>query len=282
MISPALQAEIEKHLGKQVSSMAPLSAANNAHIYRMAIKSGGYYVAKVAEKGLDVEAYMLNYLKAHSQLPVPSVYYSNEHVIIMEFIESSHSLDDAAQVDAATHLATLHRNKAETYGLERDTSIGSLRQPNTQTKDWIDFYAQQRLIYMAQEALKESKIDKKVMKQVETLAGKLGNYIKDPNPPSLIHGDVWGGNMLATRGKIAAFVDPAIHYADPETELAFIKLLNTFGGSFFSRYHELNPIKPGFYEERAEIYSIYPLLVHARLFGVSYARKAMRILDKFA
>src|SRR5204862_404033 len=105
--------------------------------------------------------------------------------------------------------------------------------------------------------------------------------IKSPSPPTLIHGDVWSGNILSMNGKIRAFLDPAIYYADPEIELAFIRVLNTFGTDFFTRYNDLNPIKPGFFEERADIYSLYPLLVHARLFGTSYARKAQRILDKF-
>lgn len=281
MITAELQAEIEQHIKGKIISLSPLSAANNAHIYRVAVKDRPSCVVKVASHGLDVEAYMLNYLKAKSKLPVPAVYYSNEHMIIMEFIESHHGLDDAAGRHAAELLAELHKIHGDSYGLEQDTLIGFLRQPNTPGKNWVSFFTQHRLLYMAGEALKENKIDKNFMKQTEKLAGKLGNYIKSPNPPSLIHGDVWGGNILSARGKIVAFLDPAIYYADPEMELAFIRLFNTFGDGFFTRYNDITPIKPGFFEERADIYSLYPLLVHARLFGASYARKAQKILDKF-
>jgi fructosamine-3-kinase len=281
MITAELQTEIEQYLKGKIASLAPLSAANNAHIYRVAVKDRAPCVVKVAERGLDVEAYMLNYLKEKSKLPVPVVYYSNEHLIIMEFIESHHGLDEAAGRHAAELLAELHKIHADSYGLERDTLIGFLKQPNTPNKDWVSFFAEHRLLYMAGEALKENKIDKNFMKQVEKLAGKLSKYIKNPNPPSLIHGDIWGGNILSARGKIVAFLDPAIYYADPEIELAFIRLLNTFSDGFFARYNDINPIKPGFFEERADIYSLYPLLVHARLFGASYARKAQKILDKF-
>lgn len=282
MITPALQTEIEKHLRQKITTVAPLSAANNAQIYRMKMENGGSCVTKVAENGLDIEAFMLTYLKTKSKLPVPTVYYSNEHVIIMEFIDSNHGIDDAGQRHAAELLAELHKIGSDSYGFEQDTLIGFLRQPNRKDKDWVRFFTEQRLLYTAEEALKENKIDKKLMKQVEKLAGKLPGYIKTPNPPSLIHGDIWSGNVLSTRGKIAAFLDPAIYYADREMELAFILLLNTFGDAFFSRYHEITPIQPGFFEERAEIYSLYPLLVHARLFGTSYARKAQKILDKLA
>jgi fructosamine-3-kinase len=239
-------------------------------------------VAKVGDQGLDIEAFMLDYLKTKSKLPVPRVFYSNEHIIIMEFIGSHHSLTEAAHRQAGELLAELHKIRGENYGFERDTIVGSLKQPNPQTKNWVEFFTQQRLLYMAKESLKENKIDVKLMKQIERLAGKLDQYIKSPNPPSLIHGDVWVGNIIAGRDSIAAFIDPAIYYADPEIELAFIRLQNTFDGSFFARYAEINPIKPGFFEERADIYGLYYLLVHTRLFGPSYARKVQKVLDKYA
>jgi fructosamine-3-kinase len=281
MISAGLQAEIERAIKSKINAIAPLSAANNAQIYRIALAQGGVLVAKVAERGLDIEAWMLGYLKTKTKLPVPAVVYSNDYVIVMEFIPSQHMLDDACQVHAAELLAELHGIRSEQFGLERDTLIGALRQPNAQNRDWPAFYAEQRLIYMAGEALREKRIDAKMVKQVEKLAGRLPALLKDYAPPSLIHGDIWGGNILAGRGKIAAFLDPAIYYADPEAELAFIKLFNTCGDAFFRRYNELRPIRPGFFEERADIYNLYPLLVHARLFGISYARKAQRILERF-
>lgn len=281
MITPQLQTEIEQQIRHKINAIAPLSAANNAQIYRIGLDDGKIVVAKVAERGLDTEAWMLNYLKSKSKLPVPSILYSNEHVIIMEFIPAHFMMDDGAHRHAAELLADLHKIRADSYGLERDTVIGSLPQPNPQSKDWVQFFAEHRLLYMTREAQREGKVDTKFVKQAEKLAGKLKDLLGPPGPPSLIHGDVWGGNILAGQGKIAAFVDPAIYYADAEIELAFIKLFNTFGGSFFSRYNEIHPIRPGFMETRADIYSLYPLLVHARLFGASYARKAQKVLDKF-
>lgn len=281
MLTPELQAEIEQHIRQKIVSISPLSAANTAQIYRITTDKKSTFVAKFAESGMDTEAWMLQYLKTKSQLPVPTVFYSNEHSIIMEFINPHHSLDDQGHRHAAEVLAGLHSIHADMYGLERDTQIGVLRQPNTQSKNWVEFFAQQRLLYMAGEAFREGKIDKSMMKQIDKLAGKLGNYIKNAAAPSLIHGDVWGGNILCGNGRVAAFLDPAIYYADPEIELAFIRMLNTFSEAFFIRYNEINPIKSGFFEERAHIYSLYPLLVYTRLFGTSYARKAQKILDKF-
>jgi fructosamine-3-kinase len=281
MITPGLQTEIEKEMGGRLLALAPLSAANNAQIYRIAMDGGRVFVVKVAERGLDIEAFMLGYLAEKTRLPVPRVHYSNEHVIVMDFIDAHYSQDSRAARHAAELLAELHGIRAERYGFGQDTLIGALRQPNPPTDDWVAFFAEHRLLYMARLALEEGKIDAKMMKQAENLAGRLNAYIGNPGPPSLVHGDVWSGNVLSGRGKIAAFLDPAIYFADAEIELAFIHLFNTFDESFFDRYNDLRPIAPGF-AERADIYNIYPLLVHTRLFGASYARKAQKLLDRYA
>lgn len=282
MITAELRQEIEKQLGKRLAAAAPLSAANNAQIYRLGLDGGTSIVAKVAARGLELEAFMLRYLRSKSALPVPTVHYSNDHVILMEYVSTDYSADDRAHRHAAEVLAALHGITGPSYGFERDTLIGSLPQPNPQSDDWVDFFAQHRLLYMGRAALDEGKIDKKMMAQIEKLAGKLKGYITKPQAPTLIHGDIWGGNILFARGRVAAFVDPAIYYADPEIELAFIRLFGTLNESFFMRYNDLRPIAPGFEDVRAPIYGIYPLLVHTRLFGTSYARKVQKVLDRFA
>jgi len=109
----------------------------------------------------------------------------------------------------------------------------------------------------------------------------LGRGIPEPARPSLIHGDIWAGNVLSVNDHISGFIYPAIYYADPEIGLAFTTLFSTFGDAFFSRYHELRPIRPGFFEERCDIYNLYPLLVHVRLFGGSYVASVDRMLSKF-
>ena len=92
---------------------------------------------------------------------------------------------------------------------------------------------------------------------------------------------MWDGNVLCQNGRIGGFVDPAIYYADPEIELAFATLFNTFDRPFFDRYTEIRPISPGFFEERRHIYNLYPLLVHVRLFGGSYVNSVDGVLQRF-
>lgn len=282
MITEKVKQEIESTLGEKIVSITPLSAANNAHIYRLKTSKNRRVVVKIAERGLDIEAFMLNYLTQKTQLPVPAVIYSNAHIILMEYVEAHHSLDIKGQIHAAELLSDLHKIKGDAFGFERDTLIASLHQPNEQAKDWVSFFTEHRLLYMANQALDEGKIDAKMRKQFDKLAAKLPAYLQGHSQPCLIHGDIWSGNVLAGRDKVAAFLDPAIYYADPEIELAFISLFDTFGEQFFRHYNEISPIRFGFFEERRHIYNLYPLLVHTRLFGSSYARKAQKILDKFA
>ena len=98
---------------------------------------------------------------------------------------------------------------------------------------------------------------------------------------SLIHGDVWTTNVLARNGRVTGFIDPAIYYAHAEIELAFTTLFGTFDEDFLRRYEELRPIAPGFMEVRRDIYNLYPLLVHVRLFGGGYVASVESILHRF-
>ena len=119
-------------------------------------------------------------------------------------------------------------------------------------------------------------------RRIGKFADDLEKFLIEPDAPSLIHGDMWTGNVLALNGKIASFVDPAIYYAHPEIELAFSTLFGTFGQAFFDVYQEVNPLEPGFFTERRDIYNLYPLLVHVCLFGGGYTSQVDSILKRFA
>ncbi|WP_166395833.1 fructosamine kinase family protein [Rubrobacter marinus] len=252
-------------------------------MYRAELSDGSSVVAKVDRSGeanLGREAYMLRYLRERSELPVPEVYFSSEGLLLMEFVEGGGALSPA-EPHAAELLSALHGVTAEAYGHERDTLIGSLSQPNPWTRSWAEFFREQRLLYAAGVAREAGRLPAKLHRRVQDLAGKLGEIIPDPAPPSLIHGDVWSGNVLARGDRISAFLDPAIYHADPEMELAYISLFDSFGPRFFERYAELSAIRPGFFEERRHLYALYPLLVHVYYFGGSYVEAVDRTLRRF-
>jgi fructosamine-3-kinase len=134
---------------------------------------------------------------------------------------------------------------------------------------------------MAQQGAAINQLPLAYLGRIDDLCARLGEWLREPSEPSLIHGDVWTTNVLARNGRITAFLDPAIYYANLEIELAFITLFGTFGDAFFQQYHELRPIADGFFEERRDLYNLYPLLVHVRLFGGSYLRAVDDTLRRY-
>ncbi len=276
---------IEASLGERLKSARPMGGGCIGEVYRVDLDSGTPLVAKVDREGashLEREAYMLRYLRERSDLPVPEVYYGSKRLLLMEFVEGSSRFSEGAEHHAAELLAALHGITADySYGHERDTLIGSLNQPNPQTGSWSEFFRDQRLLYLANVAHDAGRLPPEDLKRIVRLAGKLDDYLEEPEQPSLIHGDVWSANVLAKGDRISAFLDPAIYHADAEIELAFISLFNSFGEPFHERYAEIRPIKPGFFEVRRDLYNLYPLLVHVYFFGGGYLASVRSTLRRF-
>jgi fructosamine-3-kinase len=284
MSQPQILTEIERALGVRPLSVGPLSGGCVGEVYRADLPDGEKVVVKRDQRPsptLDLEAYMLRYLAEKSELPVPAVLYDDPRLLIIAFLPGGGAVNNAAEQHAADLLADLHQITAPAYGLERDTLIGSLSQPNPQTGSWLEFFRESRLLYMADEARRAGQLPAAFTPRIERLAARLGDWLPDNGRPALIHGDIWGGNVLAQDGRITGLIDPAIYYADPEIELAFITLFNTFGDAFFRRYGEIRPLDPAFMRERRHLYNLYPLLVHVRLFGGGYVAGVDRTLRQF-
>jgi fructosamine-3-kinase len=278
-----VEARIEAALGRVPLRTRPLSGGCVGDVYRVDLAGDEKVVAKTggAGSGLALEGWMLGYLGEHSELPVPKVLHATDDLLVMEYVASVSGIDNGAQQDAARLLAALHNVTAPEYGLERDTVIGGLHQPNPKSTAWLPFFRDQRLLHMGRESVDAGRMPASLLARLESFAGRLDEWLAEPAAPSLIHGDMWTGNVLAAKGRIAGFVDPAIYYADAEIELAFSTLFGTFGDSFFSKYKELRTVEEGFFEARRDIYNLYPLLVHVRLFGGSYVGSVSSTLTRF-
>ena len=274
---------ITRLAGSRPARLDSLGGGCIGEVWRVVLENGSSLVAKVGEAGggLELEGFMLRYLAKASRLPVPAVLHADDRLLLMTFIETAGGITDGAQAHAADLLAELHGIAAEAFGFERATLIGGLDQPNPWSPSWVAFFRDRRLLFMGRAALDAGRLPGRVMGRLETLAARLDRWLEEPPAPSLIHGDMWTGNVLSRAGRIAGFVDPAIHYADAEVELAFSTLFGTFGRPFFERYTERRPLRPGFFEERRDIYNLYPLLVHVRLFGGSYVGSVERTLSRF-
>lgn len=267
-------------LRRQAVASTVLGGNAHAQVVRLDFATGAPVVVKHGAQ-LDAEAWMLRFLADHSALPVPQVIHAEDGLLVMEYVPAGEALTSGVQIHAADLLAALHDVHGDAFGAERQTAIGGLVQPNPPTRRWVSFFRDQRLLHMAQSALGDGRLPVALMGRIEALAGRLEQWLDEPAHPSLIHGDCWGGNILAGGGQVRAFIDPALYFADPEIELAFITLFGTFGEPFFARYGEHHPIRDGFWDTRRDLYNLYPLLVHVRLFGGTYLAQVERIVHRF-
>lgn len=274
--------------GLPIRGLRPLSGGCVGQVYLAECNDGTRAVLKVAQSRraepdgstLDIEGYMLEYLRVHSRLPVPRVLYCSPSVLAMEYLPGQSRFDRKAEEHAAELLADLHNVTAPRFGFERSTLIGGLMQPNPWSDRWVNFYREQRLLYMAEESAQVGAVNAPLLRRIARLADDLDKYLMEPKHPSLLHGDVWTNNVLAEQGRITGFLDPAIYYGHPEVELAFITLFHTFGNYFFECYSTIHPLDAEFFTVRRPIYLLYPLLVHARLFGSTYAAEVDSILRR--
>ncbi len=282
--SEALRSRIAAACGArpQRLRLAPLFGGCIAEVYRLDFDDCPPLVAKVApEGGLAIEGFMLGYLAEKTSLPVPATRHVSDTLLLMDYVENHQGRSAAAEQNAAEALAALHAIEAEAFGFERDTVIGALPQQNSWTYNWCDFYREYRLLTMGLIARESGRLPADTHRQLERFCLQLENFIDQPPAPGLVHGDVWSGNVLFNGDRVAAFIDPALYYADPEVEIAYIELLSTFGGTFHRRYRELRPLRPGYAEGRRDVYNLFPLLVHTEICGAPYAQMVQDILTRY-
>ncbi len=285
--SSDLKTRLHQVLGSRVVEARPLAVGFGltglvitlADGRRLAVKAGE--AKRGGESGLELEAFMLGELARLSELPVPRVHHAMRDLLVMDFIENDGGgISESVERHAGELIARLHATPRERFGYSRDTVIGPLRQPNPPSSLWVPFFRDHRLMLMAREAHREGSLPSPLFKRIERLAERIEDYLIEPPYPSLLHGDLWTGNVLVREGRIAGFVDPAVYCGHPEIELAFTTMFGTFGKAFFAAYEGLMPLEPGFHEIRASLYNLYPSLVHVRLFGSSYLPGIERTLAR--
>jgi len=172
-------------------------------------------------------------------------------------------------------LAQMHRTTQDRFGWRLDNTIGSTPQVNTLSPDWIDFWRQHRLGFQLELTARNGR---DLMRKGERLLADLGEFFREYRPvPSLLHGDLWGGNVGAS-GQQPVIFDPAVYYGDREADLAMTELFGGFSGRFYQAYHDTWPLDVG-YKTRKTLYNLYHVLNHFNLFGGGYASQAERMID---
>lgn len=282
MMENLLEEKIVEIFKQPIVQSVRLQGGCIGEVCKLTLKDGLEIVVKYDAAGkLGLEGRMLDYLATQTDLAVPTLYYKADDLLVMHYLQNQGRLDDYGEEQAADALASLHQISATSFGFEWDSLIAGLPQPNPWCDDWFEFYAQHRLLFMGDQAIKVGKLPKSYRLRLETLSKKLPNIAPRPDQPALLHGDLWVGNVLAYDGQLTGFIDPAIYYGHREMDLAFSTLFNSFSARFYEKYQEHYPLDHGFFKERVDLYNLYPLLVHVRLFGASYVGDVDRVLKKF-
>lgn len=165
-------------------------------------------------------------------------------------------------------LAQMHLVKQSTFGLDHDNYIGSLPQSNKLTDNWCDFFIDQRLLPLVTSAFDKGLLNRDDIKALESLRIRIGDLCPKEHP-SLLHGDLWSGNVHCAENGDAYFIDPAIYCGHREMDLAMTKMFGGFDKAFYNAYQDIYPLEKG-WEQRVVLWNTYPNLVHLNLFGSGY------------
>ncbi|WP_373032218.1 fructosamine kinase family protein [Sulfurovum sp.] len=278
-----MQTKLSEALGQKVESLDFFQHGQIGDIYKASVEGQSYVVKTSTQTDkLGIEAKMLGDLY-DAKIRVPKVIMAKESFLVLEAIESVKQAKYTQEIEAAKLLHRLHSvtNESRMYGYYYDTTIGPFPQHNEQTQyNWTLFLGQMRIMPMVRLCYDEGKISKQMVDRLEGLCRDLYKRVDMSKIyPSLLHGDVWSGNVLF-ESEGACLIDPAIYYGDKEMELAFILLFDTFSETFFNAYSEVHPLSEDFHETKVPLYQIYPVLVHVALYGGSYVGQLEQIFKR--
>lgn len=237
-----------------------------------------------AEKRMLAENLGLETLRSTQLVHVPEIFLAKKlpsaAILIMEFI-AGESFNRKASMEAfGIQMAKLHQLECSAhFGFDENNYLGALLQTNTQKRTWSDFYFNCRLKPQIDLAINRGLLPSDTITDNKKWIKNIDN-IFPPERPSLIHGDLWAGNMIANEASQPYLIDPAISYSHREMDIAMSKLFGGFTDLFYNTYHEIHPLSPDF-KDRIELSQLYFLLVHLNLFGKSYASKTRTLMRQY-
>jgi fructosamine-3-kinase len=201
-----------------------------------------------------------------------------ERWLLLEWLEPGHA-ERATWAQLGTGLAQLHRTRDERAGWPHDNFIGALPQDNQPLGDWAAFWRARRLEPQLRRAYDDGAFDQSEARRFDALLAALDGLLAAAaeDGHSLLHGDLWSGNLHVLRGGVPALIDPASYHGHREVDLAMTRLFGGFDDGFYDAYTEAWPLQPG-HAARLPIYQLYYLLVHVNLFGASYRSNTLAAL----
>ncbi len=280
----ALARRAEELLGTAVVATSPVAGGDIATATKLRMSNGQTALMKTLahppEDFFASEARGLQWLgEAEGGVDVPDVLAVDADCLVLRWVETGKPTADAA-ADLGRALAATHRAGAAAYGLEQDGFIARLPLPNRPADTWAEFYAVRRVLPYLKLARDRDAVTDDEAATVEALVGRLTELLPEEGP-ARVHGDLWNGNVLWGSDGRTRVIDPAAHGGHRELDLAMLAL---FGLPHLPRlleaYEEVTPLTEG-WQERTALHQVFPLLVHACLFGSGYGARAAGVAARY-
>ena len=276
---------IKTELNEDLISFNNLSGGSINNVYRCSTEHHQFVI-----KLNDALKYPLMFEKEEkglallnlSNFRIPNVIntgiYQNKSYLILEHINNTGNTIN--EIKLGTRLAEMHQITTDSFGLDHDNYIGSIPQINNKESVWTTFYQSMRLEPLVKKGFDSGSIENKSLRLFEKIYKELDHLIPI-EPPSLVHGDLWQGNIICDEKSSPVLIDPAVYYGHREIDLAMLLLFGNISQDTIEVYNNIYPLDKH-WQERIDIHQLYPILVHLILFGGSYYESAQKILRKYA
>ena len=211
----------------------------------------------------------------------PNIVNYNDRFLIMSFISNNDDQPEKTNVDLLNSIISIHSIKNQDYGFDFDTQIGGLKQINSKSKNRKEFYTDKRLSYIFDLVNKNKPMDKSINTKIDLLIKKMDNFIPTNPRPSLLHGDLWEGNILFKNKKFVGFIDPGSFYGHNELEISYLRWFNPkfIDNNFLDKYNDHIKVDK-YYLEYEPVYQLYYSLLNVYLWDRRYVEDVRRLLDK--
>ena len=276
----------------RITARQPVFGGDINRAYALDLSDGSQIFMKANKREklgiFEGEAESLDFIKHTGVIRSPEVLAigtdTDFSFLLLEYIRSGHAGRSSSE-ELGTGLAHMHRAdtssfvKGGKFGALHDHLLGSGIQDNTPTDSWISFFAERRLRPQFEKAAPY--FDHGTRRQIERFLADIGNFLTEPEHPSLLHGDLWAGNYMVDEEGHPWLIDPAAYVGHAEADLALTELFGGFDRTFYEAYQSVMPLDPG-YRSRRDIYNLYHLVKHLNLFGTGYLPSVLSIVRRYS
>lgn len=282
-ITQALNQWLDAQGLRAIEALLPASGGCICDNYTVTTGCGERFFLKTCPSApagfFAAEAAGLAALAAASELRIPQVRAQADDYLLLEYIDPGQPHSSYWQ-RLAEGLASLHQAPVPAFGFSADNFCGTTPQPNPQTDDGYQFFGEHRLRFQGQLAQHSNLLTSADCRALDSVIQGLPQWIP-AQPPSLLHGDLWSGNLYCDGAGQPVLIDPACYWGWREADIAMTRLFGALPAAFYQHYQDLAPM-PAQWQDRMDLYNLYHLLNHLNLFGHGYLNSVRQVLKRYA